>query len=89
MISLKFQAQAVISAEQYGRIACGEYKMPTGVQLLSATPEGGNVLVVFAGQGLGAWAVPVSPTCEVGLTLDDTTLLIQPVGGSSSSSGIP
>ena len=90
MISQSFQAQATISAEQFGRIACGEYAMPSNVQILSSRPDGsGNVIVVFAGAGLGLWAVPVPPQCEVGLSLDETTLLIQPIGGSSSSSGIP
>ena len=88
-ISNAYQAQVTVTAEQYGRIASGQYALPAQVAILSAVPVGGgaDVLITFAGQGLGTWAVPVPPQCELGIV--GTNLIIQPLGGSSSSSGIP
>ena len=83
------QAQVTITTEQYGRIASGQYTLPTGVTIASATPNtaGTQVTLVFTGSGLGSWAIPVPPSCELGLV--GTALIIQAMGGSSSSSGIP
>ena len=84
-----YQAQVTVTTEQYGRIASGQYTLPAGVTIASATPNpaGTQVTIVFTGSALGSWAVPVPPSCELGLV--GTALIIQPIGGSSSSSGIP
>lgn len=85
-----YVAQYTMSMTDYGKILSGYFALPKGVTIQSATPitGGATIKVVFQGVALGSWAAPAPIACSVGLQNigGQLTLLIQPVGGSSSSS---
>ena len=87
-ISSTQQCSVTVTAAQYGKIASGFYTLPTDVAIVSATPDGtgANVTIVFCGTGLGSWAVQVPTPALIGDVAK--VILLQPLSGSSSSSGL-
>ena len=85
-----YTAQYTMTMADYGKILSGYFALPAGVTIQKATVTGGGttVLVVFQGTALGSWAAPTPASCIIGLQNinGQLTLLIQQVGGSSSSS---
>jgi hypothetical protein len=77
-------AQNTMTLAQYGLLRL--CTLPAGVTIQSSLYNNdGTVTVVFQGKALGLWAYPIPVPCEVGLG-PDCTVIIQPIGGSSSSS---
>jgi hypothetical protein len=69
-----------------GKLLAQYYTLPSGVQIDSITADetGDWATVVFAGSGLGSWAIPPPVAGEI-LVNPDMSIEIAAVGTSSSS----
>jgi hypothetical protein len=66
-ITRRLQAQTIVTTEQHSKLATmRDALLKQHIEILSATPTAdGKVNVVFCGRGLGSWAIPVPPPCDV------------------------
>ena len=87
-ITRRFQAQAVVTAAEHSRLVTMSHSLlKQQIEILSHTANAdGTVTVVFCGQGLGAWAVPVPPLSTVAFAGGKVGIAPRGSGPSTSSS---